>query len=61
MKPWLMGRFFEQFPEETSSVYNYLDPDCVFTRPMDFAPFVAGDDTWYGSDTRQLHRGAVHP
>jgi len=52
MKPWLMGKFFEQFPGESSSVYNYLDPDCVFTRPMDFAPFRAGDDTWYGSNTR---------
>ena len=51
MKPWLMGKFFEQFPGESSSVYNYLDPDCVFTRPMDFAPFLAGGDTWYGSDT----------
>ncbi len=51
MKPWLMGKFFEQFPEEAASVYNYLDPDCVFTRPMDFTPFEA-DDRWYGSDTR---------
>jgi hypothetical protein len=52
MKPWLMGQFFEQFPEESSSVYNYLDPDCVFTRPMDFTPFLGDDDRWYGSDTR---------
>jgi len=52
MKPWLMAKFFEQFPEETSSAYNYLDPDCVFTRPMDFSPFEADDRVWYGSDTR---------
>lgn len=51
MKPWLMGKFFEQFPDEKHSVYNYLDPDCVFTKPMDFTPFEA-DDRWYGSDTR---------
>lgn len=52
MKPWLLGKFFEQFPEESSHVYNYLDPDCVFTRPMDFAPFLGDDNRWYGSDTR---------
>lgn len=51
MKPWLMGRFFEQFPDEASSTYQYLDPDCVLTKPMDFTPFEA-DDRWYGSDTR---------
>ena len=52
MKPWLMGKFFEQFPEETSSAYNYLDPDCVFTRPMDFSPLESDGRLWYGSDTR---------
>lgn len=52
MKPWLMGQFFAQFPGEVSSVYHYLDPDCVFTRPMDFEPFLADDNTWYGSGTR---------
>lgn len=52
MKPWLMGKFFEQFPEEASSVYHYLDPDCVFTRPMDFTPFLGDDNRWFGSDTR---------
>lgn len=51
MKPWLMGKFYEQFPEEASSAYMYLDPDCVFTRPMDFGTLEA-DDRWYGSDTR---------
>lgn len=53
MKPWLMGKFFEQFPQEVSSVYNYLDPDCVFTRPMDFTPFRdTSSRRWYGSNTR---------
>lgn len=51
MKPWLMGQFFEQFPDEVSSHYNYLDPDCVLTGPMDFSPLTAQDRVWYGSDT----------
>ena len=49
-KPWLMGKFFEQFPEERG-VFNYLDPDVVFTKPMDFEPFI-NDDKWYGSSTK---------
>jgi hypothetical protein len=49
-KPWLMGKFFEQFPEETG-VFNYLDPDVVFTNAMDFEPFIH-DDKWYGSSTK---------
>lgn len=49
-KPWLMGKYFEQFPEE-KGVFNYLDPDVVFTKPMDFEPFI-NDDKWYGSSTK---------
>lgn len=51
MKPYLMGKYFEEFPEESAFVYNYLDPDCIFTKPMDFTPFLEDDNTWYGSDT----------
>lgn len=58
MKPWLMGKFVEQFPASTATVWNYLDPDCVFTgEPIpDFGPLLA-DENWYGSDTR-LYTGA---
>jgi len=51
MKPWLMGQFFEQFPDEVSTYYTYLDPDCVLTRPMDFSPLLTSDGVWHGSDT----------
>ena len=51
MKPYLMYKYFEKFPERQSDVYNYLDSDVVFTQPMDFTPFMQ-DDIWYGSDTR---------
>lgn len=59
MKPWLLGQFFEQFPDEASSVYNYLDPDCVFTRAMDFTPFEHPGQVWHGSDTRS-YTGATY-
>lgn len=51
MKPWLLAKFFEEFPEEARSVYNLLDPDCVFTKPMDFTPFAQPGPEWFGSDT----------
>jgi len=51
MKPYLMSLFFRDFPELGKEVFCYLDPDCIFTKPMNFEPFI-GDDIWYGSDTR---------
>ncbi len=61
MAPWLLGQFFEQFPDQVASVYNYLDPDCVLTGPMDFSPFLGDDDVWYGSDTRLYAGAELHP
>lgn len=52
MKPWLLAQYFDQFPEQVSVVHNYLDPDVMFTHPMDFTPFEQHDGRWYGSDTR---------
>ena len=52
MKPWLISQFFQQFPGEVAKVFNYLDPDCIFTKPMEFAPFEVDDGRWYGSSTR---------
>lgn len=52
MKPWLLAQFFGQFPEQSSKVFNYLDPDVMFTQQMDFTPFEQHDGRWYGSDTR---------
>ena len=52
MKPWLLGQYFNQFPEQAGRVHNYLDPDVMFTHPMDFTPFEQYDGRWYGSDTR---------
>ena len=51
MKPYLMYKYFEKFPERRYDTYNYLDSDVLFTQPMDFTPFIQ-DDIWYGSSTR---------
>ena len=52
MAPWLLGQFFEQFPDQARETFNFLDPDCIFTHPMDFSPYEQDDGCWYGSDTR---------
>ena len=51
MKPWMMGKYFSDYPQEANNTYAYLDSDCIFTQPMDFTPFEQADNTWYGSDT----------
>ena len=51
MKPYMMYKYFQQFPERKSDVYNYLDSDVIFTSPMDFSPFI-NDEVWYGSQTK---------
>jgi len=51
MAPWLLGQFFEQFPDLESKTFNFLDPDCIFTHPMDFSPYEQDDGCWYGSAT----------
>lgn len=52
MAPWLLAQFYEQFPDQVSETYNFLDPDCVFTHRMDFSPYEKDDGCWYGSNTR---------
>jgi hypothetical protein len=51
MKPYLVGKYFEEFIGERTTTYHYLDPDCIFTKPMDFTPFMVDTNTWFGSDT----------
>ncbi len=36
LAPWLLGEFFAQFPDQATKTFNFLDPDCIFTHPMDF-------------------------
>lgn len=51
MKPYLVKRFMEQYPNQQNDVFFYTDPDVVFTRRMDLDKYLYGD-TWYLSDTR---------
>lgn len=51
MKPYLVKRFMEQYPNQQNEVFFYTDPDVVFTRKMELDKYMIGD-TWYLSDTR---------
>ncbi len=50
MKPWLMSKYFQQFPEEKDNIYIYLDPDVIFFKHINWNDY-ADDDIWYESDT----------
>lgn len=50
MKPWLMSKYFEEFPEEKDNIYIYLDPDVIFFKHINWEEFI-DDDIWYESDT----------
>lgn len=49
LKPYLVHRYFTEFPEEKDSVYCYVDPDLIFLKIFNFEPFIH-DDIWWGSD-----------
>lgn len=50
IKPWLMAKFFEEYPEEKENIFIYLDPDLIFLKPIDWIKY-SHDDIWYESDT----------
>lgn len=48
MKPWLIARYLEKYPEQRVHRFHYVDPDVMFTQPADFydqAPSWAGSPT----------------
>ena len=49
LKPYLMYKYFEQYPWEKDCAYVYLDPDVIFLEEFDFTPYL-NDGDWYGSD-----------
>ena len=49
MKPYMMYKYFQQFPEEKDNIYVYLDADVIFLEPFNFEPFI-NDSVWYGSE-----------
>lgn len=51
LRPWLLQKHFSEYPELQKDAILYLDSDVVFTKSLDFSPFL-DDDICYLSDTR---------
>lgn len=50
LRPWLLARHFREYPELSKDAVLYMDSDVVFTKYLDFTPFL-DDDICYLSDT----------
>lgn len=51
LRPWLLAKHFKENPELQKDAILYLDSDVVFTKHLDFTPFL-DDDICYLSDTK---------
>lgn len=51
LRPYVLRRHFEEHPELKDKAIFYHDSDIVFTKYLDFSPFLK-DDVCYLSDTR---------
>lgn len=51
LKPWLLYKYFKDYPEEVENVFALLDADVIFPKPFDFEPFKDIKHKFYGSDT----------
>lgn len=51
LRPYVLSKHFEEHPELQEHAIFYHDSDIVFTKYMDFEPFL-GDQTNYVSDTK---------
>jgi len=50
LRPWLLAKHFKEYPELSKDAIFYLDSDVVFTKYLDFSPFL-DDDICYLSNT----------
>ena len=50
IKPYLLGRFFNENPEEVPYSYMYQDSDVVYRALPDFDSLQVSPTMWYGSD-----------
>lgn len=50
IKPYLLGRFFDENPKETPFSYMYQDSDVVYRALPDFKSLQVDATHWYGSD-----------
>ena len=50
IRPHILAKHFEQYPELEKEVFLYHDCDVALTKEIDFSNHLK-DDVWYGSDT----------
>jgi hypothetical protein len=50
-RPYLMQRYFEEYPGLKEAAIFYLDSDALFTNYLDFDKYLYDDNTCYLSDT----------
>jgi hypothetical protein len=51
MRPHILSKFFERYPEMKKEVFFYIDPDVIFTKKLKISD-LEKDGIWYLSDTR---------
>jgi hypothetical protein len=59
LRPYLLKKFFEAYPDKEKLTYFYTDPDVIFIKKPKLSDFEK-DDVWYLSDTRSyLNSGYI--
>lgn len=51
LRPYILDKYYKEFAPQSTEAIFYLDPDVLFTKPIDFTQFER-DNIWYVSDTR---------
>jgi len=51
LRPHILAKFFEKYPNHENETFFYLDPDVIFTKKPKFSE-LEKDKIWYLSDTR---------
>ena len=51
LRPHILAKFFETYPDMEKETFFYIDPDVIFTKKPKLSEFEK-DKTWYLSDTR---------
>ncbi len=51
LRPHILAKYFEKYPEAKTETFFLLDPDVIFTKNFNMSSLL-NDDVWYLSDTR---------
>jgi len=51
LRPHILAKFFETYPNAEKETFFYIDPDAILTKKIKFSDFEK-DSVWYLSDTR---------